>query len=63
MIETYAFKERKKEGGERRPQLGGQWGSILFNGQWKVPCLVSFEGKGKTSFLPPSTFHPIRFYF
>jgi hypothetical protein len=45
MIQTYAFKEKKK-GGKGRPLLGGHWGSILFNGQWKVPCLVSFGGKG-----------------
>jgi hypothetical protein len=53
------------------PMLGGQWGSILFSGQWNVPSLVAlgmfdawllWEGKGETSFSPPSTFHPIRFY-
>jgi hypothetical protein len=31
MIQIHAFKEREKEGGEGRPQLGGQW---------KVPMLV-----------------------
>jgi hypothetical protein len=25
MIQIWAFKEKKKEGGEGRPQLGGQW--------------------------------------
>jgi hypothetical protein len=53
----------------------GQWGNILFGGQWKVPSLVAFgmfhawlllegegEKEGKSSFSPPSTFHPIRFY-
>jgi hypothetical protein len=56
---------------EMNPMLGGQWGSILFGGQWKVPSLVALgmfhawvplEGEGKTSFSPPSTFYPIRFY-
>jgi hypothetical protein len=55
--------------------LGGQWGSILFGGKWKVPSLLAFEmfhawlplegegeREGKPSFSPPSTFHPIRFY-
>jgi hypothetical protein len=55
--------------------LGGQRGSILFGGQWKVPSLVAFEmfhawlllegegeREGETSFSPPSIFHPIRFY-
>jgi hypothetical protein len=53
----------------------GQWGSILFGGQWKVPSLVVFgmfhawlplegegEREGETSFSPSSTFHPVRFY-
>jgi hypothetical protein len=53
------------------PMLGGQWGSILFGGQWKVPNLVALrrfqawwplEWEGKASFSPPSTFHPIIFY-
>jgi len=26
---------------ERNPMLGGQWGIILFGGQWKVPSLVT----------------------
>jgi len=70
--------------------LGGQWGSIFFDGQWKVlslvvneetsyleangrfQCLVALERfqiwwpleeERKTSFSPPSTFHPIKFYF
>jgi hypothetical protein len=47
-----------------------QWGNILFGGQWKVPSLVALgmfhvwlplEGKGETSFSPPSTFYPIKF--
>jgi hypothetical protein len=45
------------------PMLGRQWGNILLGGQWKVPSLMVFGRKGKTSFSPPSTFHPIRFYF
>jgi len=49
----------------------GQWGNILFSGQWKVPSLVALwmfhvwlplEGEGKTSFLFPSIFHLIKFY-
>jgi hypothetical protein len=56
---------------EMNPMFGGQWGSILLGGQWKVPSLVAFglfhvwfplEGKGKTSFSPPSTFHLMKFY-
>jgi hypothetical protein len=57
---------------EMSPMFGGQWGSIMFGAKWKVPTLVAFgmfhvwlplEGEGETSFSPPSTFHPIRFYF
>jgi hypothetical protein len=33
MIKIRAFKEKEKEGGEGRTQLGGQW---------KVPSLVTF---------------------
>jgi hypothetical protein len=59
---------------ETNPMLGLQWGSILFNGLWKVRSLVALgmfhvwlplegEGKGEeeASFSPPSIFHPIRF--
>jgi len=28
---------------EMNPMLGGQWGNILFGGQWKVPSLVAFR--------------------
>jgi hypothetical protein len=38
MIEIYTFKEKRKQGGEGRPQLGGQW---------KVPNLMApgrFQG-------------------
>ncbi len=50
MIQIHAFREKEKEGGKGRPQLGGQWnvpmfggqwGSILLGGQWKVPSLVA----------------------
>jgi hypothetical protein len=34
MIQICAFKEKEKEGGEERPQLGGRW---------KVPSLMAFE--------------------
>jgi hypothetical protein len=34
MIQIHTFKEKEKEGGEGRPQLGGQW---------KVPSLMALE--------------------
>jgi hypothetical protein len=62
MIQICTFKKKEKKGGERKPQLGGQW---------KVPSLVALgifhvwlrlEGKGESSFSPPSIICPIRFY-
>jgi hypothetical protein len=56
---------------EMNPMLGGQWGSILLGGQWKVLSLVALgmfhvwlplEGEGEISFSPLFTFYPIRFY-
>jgi hypothetical protein len=53
MIQICAFKEKEKEGGERKPQLGGQWkvpmlggqwGSIFLGGQWKA---LMFNGPWK----------------
>jgi hypothetical protein len=32
MILIYAFKEKEKEGGEGRPQLGDQWKVSMFGG-------------------------------
>ncbi len=34
MIQINAFKEKEKGGGERRPQLGGQWKVPMFGGPW-----------------------------
>jgi hypothetical protein len=39
MIQICAFKEKEKEGGEGRPQLGGEWKVPMFSDQWKVPML------------------------
>ncbi len=35
MIQIHAFKKKEKEGGERKPQLGGQWKVPIFGGLWK----------------------------
>jgi hypothetical protein len=40
MIQICPFKEKEKEGGEERSQLGGQWKVIMFGGLWKIPMLV-----------------------
>jgi hypothetical protein len=62
MIQIHTFKEKEKDRGKGRVQLGGQW---------KVPNLVALgmfhvwlplEGEVKTSFSPPSIFYPIKFY-
>jgi hypothetical protein len=62
MIKIRTFNEKGKEGGERRPQLGGQWKvpSLVARGMFHVQ--MPLEGEGETSFSTPSTFHPIRFY-
>jgi hypothetical protein len=41
MIEIHIFKEKEKEGGKGRRQLGGQWKVQMF-----------LEGEAKTSFSP-----------
>jgi hypothetical protein len=50
-------------------EINGETSCLVANGRFQ--CLVALgrfqawwplEGKGKTSFSPPSTFHPIRFY-
>jgi hypothetical protein len=35
MIKICTFKDKEKEGGERRPQLGGQWKAPMLGGFWK----------------------------
>jgi hypothetical protein len=35
------FKDKEKEGGEGRSQLGGLWKVLTFGGKWKVPM---FDG-------------------
>jgi hypothetical protein len=35
MIRTHPLKEKEKEGGEGRSQLGGQWKVSMLGGQWK----------------------------
>jgi hypothetical protein len=34
-IRIRPFKEKEKEGGEERSQLGGQWKVLMLGGQWK----------------------------
>jgi hypothetical protein len=48
MIRIHPFKEKEKEGGEGRSQLGGQWKVPKLGGQWKVPKL---SGQWKVSML------------
>jgi hypothetical protein len=38
MIQIHAFKKKEKEGGEGRPQLGGQWKvpNLVANGKFQV---------------------------
>jgi hypothetical protein len=48
MIQIHTFKEKGKEGGEGRPQFGGQW---------KVPCLVAF-GRRRRNILFTSFYFP-----
>ncbi len=42
------FKEKEKEGGEGKSQLGGQWKVPFFSGPWKVPL---FGGPWKVPLL------------
>jgi hypothetical protein len=51
MIRICPFKEREKEGGERRSQLGGQWKVSMIGAQWKK----KEKEKGNT-FSPLPTF-------
>jgi hypothetical protein len=37
MIQIRAFKKKEKEGGEGKPQLGGQWKVPMFGDPWKLP--------------------------
>jgi hypothetical protein len=37
MTQIHTFKEKEKEGGEKRPQLGGLWKVSMVGGFWKVP--------------------------
>jgi hypothetical protein len=32
---NWPFKQKKKEGSEKRPQLSGLWKVPMFGGQWK----------------------------
>jgi hypothetical protein len=57
MIRIHPFKEKEKEGGEGRSQLGGQWKVPKLGGQWKVPKLggqwkvPKLSGQWKVSML------------
>jgi hypothetical protein len=53
MIEIRAFKEKEKEGGEGKPQLGGQWKVLIFGALSKVKKKHPFTS---FHFLPPSNF-------
>jgi hypothetical protein len=48
MIRIHLFKKKKKEGGEGRSQLNGQWKFLMFDGQWKV---LMFGGQWKVPML------------
>jgi len=41
MIQIRAFKDKEKEGGEGKPQLGGQWEVLMLGGPLKVPNFVA----------------------
>ncbi len=70
------LKEKEKEGGEKRSQLGGQWKVLMFSGQWKVLMLSGlwkvpmFGGQWKekkkycftSSHFPSNKFY-LNFYF
>jgi hypothetical protein len=62
MIRIRPFKEKEKEGGEGRSQLGGQWKVPFLGGTWKVPL---FDGQWKEKekhLLTSSHFPPNKFY-
>jgi hypothetical protein len=56
------LKRRKKKEVKEDLQLGGQWkvSRLVVLGMFHV--WWPFEREGKTSFSPPSPFHPKRFY-
>jgi hypothetical protein len=39
MIRICPFKEKEKEGGEKKSQFNNQWKVPMFGGQWKVLML------------------------
>jgi hypothetical protein len=43
MIQIHAFKEKEKEGGEGKPQLGGQWKAPMLGTLGRFQCLVAFR--------------------
>jgi hypothetical protein len=53
------FKEKEKEGGEGKSQLGGQWKVLMLGGPWKVPMLASqWKEKEKEKHLFTSSHFP-----
>jgi hypothetical protein len=67
MIQIHTFIEKEKEGGEGRPQLGGQWKVPMFGGSWKIPMFGGlWKEKEKHHFdlfsLSPLT-HFIQIFF
>jgi hypothetical protein len=69
MIRTCVFQEKEKEGGEGRPQLGGQWKVPMLGGQWGNILLGGlrkekekhifhcFSFSPSTNFIQTSFFH------
>jgi hypothetical protein len=53
MIWIHPFKEKEKEGGEGRSQLGGPWKVPMFDGQWKEKEKHLFT----SSHFPPNKFY------
>jgi hypothetical protein len=62
IIQICTFKEKEKEGGEGRPQFGGQWKVPMLSGPWKVPSLVAFGRKRGSIHFTYFHFLPNKFY-
>jgi hypothetical protein len=53
MIQIRVLLEKEKEGGEGRPQLGGEWKVPMLGGPWKEKEKHLFD----LFSLPPNTFY------
>ncbi len=58
LIRICFFKEKERERGEGRLQLGGQWKVPMFGGPWNVPML-SGQWKEKEKHLFTSSHFPL----